>query len=206
MGYRIRLGLFPKDKYYLYENESYEDIKKYVEEQSNLDKKSYSLYYPKEHEQLYEIGKYVSYENGRQPFYKKFNLYEEEESEFDILTKEGLQYIIKESHKEIKKLYNNLFNCFEVTNPSGTENNIKIKEYIDGEYKKPLDLLFSFIHSKKYEWDESCKYILPYRLDEPLGCDGEIASSWSIEYAIFNLVYIYRTFDFEKNFLIYSGW
>jgi len=26
------------------------------------------------------------------------------------------------------------------------------------------------------------------------------------EYAIFNLVYIYRTFDWENDYLIYSGW
>lgn len=59
------------------------------------------------------------------------------------------------------------------------------------------------LRGKAEEW--SGKYIRPYYLDED-NTDGEIVSSWKIEYAIFNLVYIYRTFDWKNDYLIYSGW
>lgn len=44
---------------------------------------------------------------------------------------------------------------------------------------------------------------LPYSLS--LGTN-EIVSSWRYEYAIFELVRFYKTFDWENNYLIFYGW
>ena len=205
MGYRIRLGSFPKEKYPHYENETYKNICSYLEEQSKIDKCSYSTYYPKYHTQLYEIGKYVDFKEGREPFYKQFDIYKEAECEFDILTKQGLKCIIQSYHDDIKEDFNKLFRCFEISNKE-EERVIKIKEELDEDYEKPINNIFNHLYSKKQQWDESCRFTLPYRLDETGQVDGNIVSSWKIEYVIFELVYIYRTFDFENNFLIYSGW
>ena len=60
-----------------------------------------------------------------------------------------------------------------------------------------------FINSKAREWGN--KFLNPYYLDEET-TDGAIVKSWEYEYAIFNLVYIYRTFDWENDYLIYSAW
>lgn len=207
MGYRIRLGSFPKSslEYSLYENETYEDIINFLDKQGKIDKCSYSPYYPKYYIQLYEIGKYVDFKEGREPFYKQFDIYEKTECEFDILTKQGLKCIIQSYHDDIKNYYNKLYDSFEVLEKDSKEF-FKIKKEIDEHYEEPIRNLFYYFYSKKREWDNDCDFHLPYRLDETGQVDGNIVSSWKIEYVIFELVYIYRTFDFENNFLIYSGW
>lgn len=43
---------------------------------------------------------------------------------------------------------------------------------------------------------------LPYDMDK--GKD-QIVNSWSYEYGIFELVRIYKTFDFKNNILIWTG-
>lgn len=195
MGYRIKLGTFPKDKYDIYENKSMEEVQSYLEEQEDLDKVSYSPYYPKFHKPILELGKYVSFEKGRLPFYKQFDVYQIYGCEFDILTKLGLKYIIDSYHTTIKENFINYFDMFRVDS-----NEIKLKNGYEVE-------IYEYFSSKKREWDDSNRfYVCPYKLDEPFGGDGEIVNSWKYEYGIFNLVYIYRTFDFESNLLIYSGW
>jgi len=102
-----------------------------------------------------------------------------EDQEFLIMTKEGLANIINEYHKSIFEYYSKL-------DKDNFENHIR---------------------SKVNEWDVEKPFGLkPYRLEEPDDCDGFITGSWKIEYAIFNLVYIYRTFDWDNDYLIYSGW
>lgn len=108
-----------------------------------------------------------------------FYSFEIEEKEFKICTKEDLKRIIKWYHQEIKEYYLKL----------GTEKGTDFESHKRNmlrEWDSPLDLE-------------------PYYLDEE-NTDGDIVKSWKLEYAIFNLVYIYRTFDFENEYLIYSGW
>jgi hypothetical protein len=42
----------------------------------------------------------------------------------------------------------------------------------------------------------------PYDLNR----DDEVTTSWKYEYAIFELVRIYKTFDWKKNVMIYYGY
>lgn len=178
MGYRVRLGQIPKEVKEKVVGKTYKEV---VEIFGTT-----AIYRELEgYEQLYEIGKYVDYSEGREPFFD-FDVYEEVESEFDILTKEGLAIIIDKYR-------------------------IGIADYYKEMHEKMLSLTPAVIrevqnHFRSYtqEWDDSYD-IKPYYLDEEKS-DGEISSSWKSEYAIFNLVYIYRTFDWDKNYLIYSGW
>ena len=39
-----------------------------------------------------------------------------------------------------------------------------------------------------------------------LNYDRELVSSWKYEYAIFNLVNLYKTFDWKRNVMIYYGY
>ena len=43
----------------------------------------------------------------------------------------------------------------------------------------------------------------PYNLKED---NSEIVSSWRYEYAIFEMVRLFKTFDWENNYLLFYGW
>lgn len=110
---------------------------------------------------------------------ENFYQFDLDDVEFKICTKEDLVRIIKFYHEGTASYYKEL----------GTEDGISFESH-----KR------SFIR----EWENDFG-INPYYLDETKK-DGAIVKSWKMEYAIFNLVHIYQTFDFENNYLIYSGW
>lgn len=170
MGYRGRLGKIKKtirDKYF---GKSYNE----VESMLNDNESPYRL---DSHTQLYELGKYIEYNEDFEPFYS-FDIYEECESEFHIMKKEDLKNIIEDYHNKILEYYKDL-----------------------KEGNEDIDV---FLNGKINEWNSPFN-LRPYYLDQEK-TDGFIVSSWKYEYAIFNLVYIYRSFDWENDFLIYSAW
>lgn len=174
MGYRIRLGKVNKKEAENWRNKSFEELQAFYENRSD------SMYYPEYHTELYEMGKYINYKDGRSPFYLNFDVDKQCGSEFDILSKEGLGLIIEETRKEVESFLKTLLE----------------KEDIK-DYKK-------YVERKLDEWQGKFG-LKPYYLDQEK-TDGAIVSSWDWEYSIFNLVYIYRFFDWENDYLIYSGW
>lgn len=57
------------------------------------------------------------------------------------------------------------------------------------------------IESKLRYWQEP--WTAPINLDEDSDC---ITHSWLYEYSIFELVRLYKTFDWENNDLVLMGW
>ena len=133
-------------------------------------------YRPDFHIQLYELGKYFNFTKGTKSFYA-FDIEKVCGAEFFIMSKEELKELIEECHDIIYQNYAHLL-----------QGNRDIQE---------------FLASRVREW--CAKFLTPYYLDQEK-TDGEIVCSWQYEYAIFNLVYIYRTFNWEKDYLIYSAW
>jgi hypothetical protein len=169
MGYRSRLGKVNKKEKDKFTGKSYEEVCEMLPD-------TCTPYFPEFHTQLYELGKYFDFTKGTTPFYD-FDIEEECEAEFFIMTKEQLKELIEEYHDLVYQNYEKL-----------------------AQGKGDAQ---SFLESRAREW---CgKYLSPYYLDEEK-TDGAIVSSWQYEYAIFNLVYIYRTFDWEQDYLIYSAW
>ena len=185
MGYRIRLGKVSKNFEHI-RNWSVKEIDEYFD---NSYREHGSSYNPKFHTEYYEIGKHIHFPKHRELFYKNYDL---EECEFDVITKEGLKVIIEEFRKMV---FSHMEKC-----KTTMEKIIDNKETEEDE----LNAVYNHFRGMVSEW--SGKHVLPYRLDEDDECDGFIATSWKYEYAIFNLVYIYRTHDFDKDYLIYSGW
>lgn len=153
---------------------------KTCEEAEEMMEESYSCYRPGFHFELYELGKYCEFDIKPESFYD-FDVEKECECEFHILSKDGLKQIIAEYHEKVASNYR------------------EISE--KGEWRQ-------FIESRNREWNKKSSYgMLPYKLDEdPQRGDGNLINSWQYEYGIFELVSIYRTFDWEKNYLIYSAW
>jgi hypothetical protein len=180
MGYRVRLGKVDKREQAQFVGMSYGDI------QLGMDMENYAPYRPKFHTQLYEMGGAgIDLTEHTSHFYVScsgIHQFDDGESEFLILTKEGLAVIIDTWRGMIVTAYK----------------------------QKKLDILIgnidTFIDSRIATWDKKHTYsIVPYYLDEEHK-DGAIVRAWDIEYSIFNLVHIYQTFDWETDYLIYSGW
>jgi len=171
MGYRLRLGEVKKNKTSdKFRDMSLEDTVSYYAKSSD------APYRPAFHTELYEIGKDVSFDSS-EPFYTKFCITHEYESDFSILDKKALGPVIEYYRGSTQEYYKKLFD-------------------------KPHEDMKLFAESKVREWD---RRFPPYYLDDE-NTDGFLVRSWSMEYAIFNILYIYRTFDFDKKYLIYSGW
>jgi hypothetical protein len=75
------------------------------------------------------------------------------------------------------------------------------REYVEKFYvdlaEKPIEKHREHALSMAREWSS---HLTPYSLD-----GDEMVSSWKYEYVIFELVRIYREFDWENDVLIYTG-
>lgn len=195
MGYRLRLGKIDKAQADLFrhlprEERGWDDPQ---ESPQDPDDSDYTPYYPFGHTQLYEIGKYYNLSPDlKDPFYTSFDVIREYESDFHIIGKEGLKAIIEDYRQMIIE---------------GLEEdlNAEVPEHLQGEITKE-DLLKRVLQEELDRWNKSFGLRMYYLDEKPEQSDGKITPCWNLKYAIFNLVHIYRTFDWENDYLIYSGW
>lgn len=186
MGYRIRLGKITKTQKSRFAGRSYEYC-------NDLMDNGEQLYRLKAHTELYEIGKYFHLDSAfLLPFYD-FDIKAMEESDFFILEKEGLLKIIDFYKSEIAEFYQDMFN--------------DASKYLDARVLNITDAsvagrIIGMLNNKANDWNSDWSKVIQLET----GKDGEITGSWSMEYAVFNLVYILKTFDWENDYLIYSGW
>ena len=179
MGYRTRLGRSPKSFKEQVKGLSKNEVLQLINENPPEDEGDGELYYdnavyrPEEpfYKELYEIGKYYSFDQFRLPFYD----FELDENEFDILDKRGLELIIDNERKVNHEYFQEL-----------AENPDRHAHYFEG---------------KVSEWSGQFG-LCPYNLNP----NRNVVSSWLREYTIFQLCIIYRDFDWENDYLIYSGW
>lgn len=193
MGYRLRIGRIPKSAHEKYGKMRTEDEVIKAAKLSDGDAVYRSL---PEYQELYELGKYCDFSEGCRPFF----VFELEENDFHIVTKEWLIKLIETYHKNNADWYSKLLGCLEMDDEGVVSLKYEPDDSLDCD---PSRMLWSHLNSIKNEW-VSRFGSTPYNL-EP-GKDGPIVSSWKYEYSIFNLVHILHTFDWENDLLIYSGW
>jgi len=101
--------------------------------------------------------------------------------ECSIIDKDVLKLIIEHYEKRASDMYNNLYQLL-----------------IQNQDKKtPIRIVSHLLHKKtiwKNDWTK------PYTLDK------EMSTTGMYEYDIFELIHIYRTFDFDKNYMLMVGW
>ena len=189
MGYRNYIGWISKEEYEKIKNFTKEELYKYKNE--DLEDGHVGVYDNLENKYLYEFGKYCEF--GDKKFYSPFFLNEElqkfytEEHDFYIVGKEFLAHIIDYYRKKVQSFYKELMDG--ITNEHIVFNEIPPKK---------ATKLFEHIRSQSMEWIQMC----PYKLDE----GDEITTSWKYEYTTFELVRIYKTFDWENKILVYYGY
>ncbi len=182
MGYRVRLSRFPKvdRKRYMHlksEVEAYEWFEQHDTEHAH--------YRPRELQELVELGKYVDYKKQGLDV-EKFYEFDLEENDFIIVNREFLLHIIEEYRKNTVGWYTKLLD--EVARGDVAQVSFHLKNKIS-------------------EWDN--KYYSTLKTEEhDTGKheDGRLTRSWKFEYAVFNLLFILHTFDWDNDYLIYSGW
>lgn len=108
--------------------------------------------------------------------------------EFSILTKDDLKNIIEQYYKHVQNEFTNLK---ELLTP------LCKNEQID------YGAIVSHLYSKFQIWGDNGMNWRPYNLNENR---ENIVDSNRYEYDVFELVRILKSFDFENNYLILSGW
>jgi hypothetical protein len=226
MGYRTYVASMPKREYnkiksmtkdqliehYKIEREDYEIEEGYI---------GMGVYdFGKE---LYEFGKYTDFEPPKgslKTFFKnkELNKYYTDEHDFNIVTPEFLAYIIDSYKKIVTDYYNDMMNPFfgkkveryDRDNPTDFLNSVNVEyNYPNNKYKFDFSLItqeeqnslwkiIDHVRSMRTEWTA----IIPYDLSR----GDEVTTSWKYEYVIFELVRIYKTFDWKKNVMIYYGY
>jgi hypothetical protein len=149
-------------------------------------------------DEIYEFGKYCDFEidDFKTPLFKKKKTHDHinEDCELVVLSKEGLAKIIENYRNKNIEYYKSMYKPFE-----DKDERFKFGQFITltDEQKEAIEKIRYLLISKFNEWTMKA----PYNLEN----GDEVTDSWSYEYSIFELVRIYKTFDWKNKILIYYG-
>lgn len=148
--------------------------------------------------ELYDLGKHS--EIGFTLEFERQSLFISEELKeryfdygFVLLTKDDFKAIIEAYRQKIIKWFESLLNPDK---SQITADKLSKKE------RKRLEWKYE-IRNKLDKWSGKYFGILPINLDESR---ERITGDWTYEYAIFELVRVYKTFDWENDDLVLVGW
>jgi hypothetical protein len=181
MGYRNYIGYISKKEYNVIKDFTYEELCKH-----------YDTDYVRPHivTEIYEFGKYCDHlEFLRDDFFtnKETNEYfNNDDYEFFKTDKSCLKYWIEHYNENVKKYYLDLLDGIDVYGD--------VKNISEEKVRK----LVNHVNSMSSEWN--C--LTPYDLEN----GDAVTKAWKYEYEIFELVRIYKTFNFKKNILVYYGY
>lgn len=185
MGYRNKIAILSKDVHEQIRGLTYGELVKW--HQASGKDPVLDDYVPAYEiaEELYCLGKYCQLEitNFKRPVFDKTRTHNKfnDGCEFYFIGKDGLLAIIESYRLKIVEYYEGLID------PSK-----------QGPFKTTTE---SHLRSQLAEWNN--EYCRPYDLRED---SDEIVSSWKYEYAIFELVRILKSIDFETHDVCITGW
>lgn len=223
MGYNTNLGSMPKREYNKIKSMTREQLIEHYKLEVKQDENYLGMGVYDFGDHLYCFGDntdFVPPKKSVKTFFKnkQLNEYFNNEDELAVVTKEFLASIIETYNKRIADYYNEMMNPFfgvkngvlEKDNPSNFLNSIKTDygsleknstfdfDKITQEEQNALFKIIEHIRSMRMEWT----HLTPYDLENGV----KITSSWKYEYAIFELVRIYKSFDWKRNVMIYYGY
>lgn len=148
--------------------------------------------------ELYELGKYseiaFKLESERPSLFTSEELKERySDYGFALLTKDDFKAVIEAYRQKIIAYLESLLN---------PEDDPIIPSKLSKEERKHLTIEHE-IQDKIDSWSGKYFGILPIDLDET---KERITGDWSYEYAIFELVRLYKIFDWENDDLVLVGW
>lgn len=215
MGYRTYIGKIGKENHFTIKDLSLKELyDKYKIDDPEVDYLGVNKFPDSE---LYEFGKNSEFydEKYYTPFFsnKETHDYYNCDNEIWIVGEDYLRMIINHYKNKIKNYYNKMMTPFfgekydpcEFLNACKSEyngSNFDIKfdfSKITQQQQNALWEMLEHIRWFRIEWTQ----LTPFDLDDG---NKKITKSWKFEYGIFDLVRIYKTFDWENDLLIYYGW
>ncbi len=221
MGYRTYIGVMPKREYNKIKSMTEEQLKEFYDIENEEGENYWYKGVYEYGKEFYCFGKDVDFnppKKSMKPFFKNKELMRRyEEGDFHIVTKEFLEYVIETYRKRVADYYNDMMMPFFGKiedfgeNPTSFLNSIKTDysyrnnnhtfdfSLITQDEQNALFKIIEHVRTMRPEWT----HLIPYDLN-----DGrkEITTSCKYEYGIFELVRIYKSFDWKKNFMIYYGY
>lgn len=210
MGYRNYLGSLPKREYNKIKNFTLKELYEHKGEVWSDDfSEGYVGVYDVAYNRHYELGKYVDEFPKKyfKPVFKnkETQKYFVEEHDFYIVDKEFVELLIKHYTEKIREYYKKFLSPFYGEDLQIKSEFLKTKDNPLTD-KEVFDVyqLIDHVRSMGMEWGVKSWFpdTVPYSLDEK----QDMVTSWKYEYGIFNLVNLYRTFDWKKNIMIYYGY
>lgn len=215
MGYRTYLGSISDDELgkirgmsvkelNIYKNGSYDKEDPYVSVGSIPDKC------------IYELGSCYGTKEYYTPVFEKQETTDIflEDHDLWLVGKEFLKLIITEYKERVQAYYFKMSEPFFGNKRYETSEFLKSSQRLFGEsieddYKfdfskitdKEQTQLYNIIYHIRNMHTEWSK-LTPFNLEE----EEKVTTSWKYEYAIFELIRIYKTFDWKNNFMIYYGY
>lgn len=208
MGYRFYLGSLPKKGSRKFRNATLEELRTLYastvdEDCFNESGTYFSVTETPGLTKLAELGKYPEIdEKLTQPYYKK---YDNEDHHFEVASKEFLKNAIDQMAGCVYEMYRKRFELFAKLEGKSRNLNDLVKNIsnlsTDDFTSEECETFMSLSHDMRYKVAEWKMELPPYNLEDNRAIDF-ITGSWKYEYAIFNLVYLYKTFNWKKNYLI----
>lgn len=165
--------------------------------------------------ELHNLGKYVEYDLSLGLMFNFFTKritreFMGDDEELYRVDKEFLEFVIEDYRSKIKKNYDEMgtpFRDSEFLRSANYDINLGQDDLVD-DYsfdfskltQKETNALYKIlmhIRTTHFEW----RLGAPYNIEE----GEEITKSNKYEYAIFELIRIYKTFNWKKNILVYYG-
>jgi len=181
MGYRNYIGYISKKEYNKIKSLNKDELFNFSGDDDYYSVRNFI-------KELHELGKYCEF-NTRgltKKFFKNKDLndYYNSDMELFIVDKQFLEMIINTYSEFIKKHYKDMMSDVDVNNEETWT-------------KEKFAIIFQHIRSFSIEWTQ----LTPYNLNE----GEEITTSWKYEYVVFELVRIYKSFDWKRNIMVYYG-
>lgn len=200
MGYRERLAKVPKSVSKEFrEIESYQELQEKLGLNSDPDDPQSFIGFDNNHktQELLYLCTEVPNDDLVEDFFKNFNIEECAETRYQVMTKAALKQLIEKYEDEIIEMM---------------DTKLKIAE--EDALVSFGDFAYSDLKLKREYWRSTYSpritcakpYILKEEGKDIEKRDGQIAALPFMEYQIFNVVFIYNTFDWENYDLIVSGW
>ena len=223
MGYRTYIGSMPKREYNKIKSMTKDQLIEHYKIEVEDDGYHIEMGVYDFGTTLYEFGKYTDFEPPKKSlttFFKnkELNKYFTEDHDFNIVTPEFLAYIIDSYKKIVADYYNDMMVPFfgsqesfrDREKPTDFLNSVKTEysypnnqhtfdfSLITQEEQNALWKIIDHVRVMRTEWTA----MTPYDLTR----GDEVTTSWKYEYVIFELIRIYKTFDWKKNVMIYYGY
>ncbi|MCT4665636.1 MAG: hypothetical protein N4A45_10420 [Flavobacteriales bacterium] len=196
MGYRNYIASIPRKEYDKIKNFTREELYKYKNEPMN----GHVGVHDVAQTTLYELGKYV--DSFPKQLFKPVFLNKElqrsftEEHDFYLVGRKFLESVMDLYANKVKDYYKKLLEPI-ISNDKFPR--LKDPKEYDS---KDVFKLAEHIKSMAFEWNHPMyQNHLPYNLNN----GDAVTTSHKYEYAQFELVRIYKTFDWKNNVLIYYG-